>query len=84
MRKNIFIISSLLFLASCSTKSDEFCDCLKATEKLDVETTKILENGTTEASKKELIRLRDIKMDACEKFETMGKAQMLELQEDCK
>lgn len=83
MRKNIFIISALILLSSCSNKSEEFCNCLKTTEKLNIETSKVLEDGPSEKSKAELKRLRSLKMDACKKFETMGKPQLLKLQEEC-
>lgn len=80
MKRLVFIG---LILVGCSS-NDPFCDCLKAGEELNEFSSTLFEGELTTEDASKMADLREKKDGLCEKYETMGGQELMELQEKCK
>lgn len=78
-----YLFSTLIFLASCSSKDTKMCDCLEAGEKLNILSAKLLTSDVTQKLKDEMIKLKTEKTVKCKDFQTMGGEEMLKLKAEC-
>ncbi len=81
--KYIFFFSSIMLMASCSQKDEQFCKCLKAGDKLNAFSSKLFNKNVTPKLQKEMQKLRARKKSACENYQTMDGKTMLELKSKC-
>lgn len=75
----------LFVLASCSSGSGDFCECLEVSDELQQYSNALFEKekiGDTEVNKMD--ELKAAKKKACAEYETMGGEEMLELKKNCK
>jgi len=79
--KKILIIA-LLFTA-CSQRDEQFCKCLEASEKLNLEANKLLSGKSSSLSKEERAKLKIDKEMACADYQTMTGEEMLKRKAEC-
>lgn len=85
MKKHIFFAAVSVILVGCSQKDEAFCECLKANDKLNAETERIMQyDEVLVQDDSELKALRKAKDEVCEPYETMGGEELKKLQEACK
>ncbi len=77
----LFLSSSLI--VACSSKDEQFCQCMETSEKFNVVANKIIQNGADKALESEFKTLKVKKEKACVKFLTMGGKEMLEKKAAC-
>ena len=81
--KYIFLFSSIMLMASCSQKDEQFCKCLKAGDELNAFSSKLFNKDVTPKLQKEMQKLRATKTSACKNYQTMDGKKMLELKSEC-
>lgn len=82
MKKTIIILT--VFVSSCSSAPEGFCDCLKKGEELNVQTQAVLAGRASDDVKKKMIKLRAEKNKACANFVNSSGTEMRSWQEACK
>lgn len=83
MNKLTFLFT-LLILASCSSKDEQFCNCLKAGDELNTFSSKLFDNKViTPELHRKMQTLKAAKTKACQNYQTMDGKKMLELKEEC-
>jgi len=82
--KKIILFTSLILLSSCSSKDEQFCNCLKAGDKLNSFSSNMFYKEITPKLEKEMQLLRATKASACKDYLTMDGEKMLEFKEECK
>lgn len=81
--KKIIIISAI-FLASCSSKDSQFCDCLTATTELNELSSKVLSGEITENTLTDEQKAVKSKKDKlCADYETLSGEELMKKQADC-
>ena len=83
MKKSVILISLVIF-ASCSSKDEQFCECLNAGEELNNASAKMLTGEVTKEDAAALKKLKDKKKKACVNYQTMNGDEMLKRKEKCK
>lgn len=78
-----FVVIALVVISCGPEKNEDFCDCLKVTEKLNDQSAKILDGDRSEKSVQEQIRLRKKKDSVCDAFKEMDGPAMQELKKAC-
>lgn len=81
--KNILIISTICLLSACNSKDEQFCDCLKAGEELNVFSSDLMQGKITKEKADKLKKLKSLKADACKDYQTMSGPEMLEKKAAC-
>lgn len=83
--KNIFGFTiCLVFLSACSSGKDEqFCECLKAGEKLNAFSTQMFERDITKEDADQLKKLKETKKAACVNYQAMTGDEMLKRKSEC-
>lgn len=82
MKKTIFIAG--LILASCSSKDQQFCDCLSATTELNELSSKVLSGELSEESLSvDQKAIKSKKDKLCADYETLSGEELMKKQEDC-
>ena len=77
-----FVLIALVFTA-CSQRDEQFCKCLEAGEKFNVEANKLLNGKSSSMSKVERAKLKKDKEIACANYQTMTGEEMLKRKADC-
>lgn len=80
MKKILFV--ALVFTA-CSQRDEQFCKCLEAGEKFNVEANRLLSGKSSSLSKEERAKLKKYKETACANYQTMTGEEMLKRKADC-
>ena len=80
MKKFLFV--ALVFTA-CTERDEQFCKCLEAGEKFNVEANKLLNGKASSLSKEERAKLKKDKETACANYQTMTGEEMLKRKADC-
>jgi hypothetical protein len=83
MLKVSFIILILSTTIACSSKDENFCNCLKQSEELNTFSKKILSGTIHEKERAQLKSLQEKKLKACEAYKTMKGDEMMRLQKNC-
>ena len=83
MKLVILLFFSSSLIVACSSKDEQFCQCMEASEKFNVVANKIIQNGADKVLESEFKTLKVKKENACEKFLTMGGKEMLEKKAAC-
>jgi len=73
----------LLICASCSSKDEQFCECLSAGKNLNNETQQFFDKAPTDEDQKRIQELKKLKNDACKNYTEMGGDEMRKRKEDC-
>lgn len=81
--KNLLIISSILILSACNSKDEQFCECLKAGEELNVFSSSLLQEEITKEKSDKLKNLKKLKTEACKDYQTMDGPEMLKKKAEC-
>ena len=81
--KKIILHSSILIGVSCSSKDQQFCDCLKTGKELNDFSSSLLRKGITPKLQKEMQKLRATKASACKDYQTMSGEKMMKLKAEC-
>lgn len=81
--KTFYYIVATISLFSCTSKDQQFCDCLKAGEDLNNKTKIVFNQVVTQKLHKEIQDLKAKKKSACENYQTMSGKKMLELKKEC-
>lgn len=84
IKKPIFFLGLLFFLASCNNKDQQFCDCLEVAKKLDAVNQEILTGERTAENINEVKALKKTQTEMCQKYFQMAGEEMLQLKEACK
>lgn len=81
--KNLLIISTILILSACNSKDEQFCECLKAGEELNVYSSSLLQEEITKEKSDKLKNLKKLKTEACKDYQTMDGPEMLKKKAEC-
>ncbi|MGB0914597.1 MAG: hypothetical protein ACPGVI_00930 [Crocinitomicaceae bacterium] len=81
MRKGLFV--AILFLASCSSKDEQFCTCLTAGEELNEYTQQFFEKEPSQDDETKISELKAIKTEACKDYQMMAGDKMRQKKADC-
>lgn len=81
MKKAIFI--AFIFLAGCSSKDEQFCNCLIAGKDLNEFSQKLLTEEVTQDKAAKLKLLKATQKKACAEYQTMMGDEMLTLKAEC-
>lgn len=80
--KKITIIA-LLFLASCSSKDEQFCTCLTAGEELNEYTQQFFEKEPSKEDEAKISEMKAKKTEACKDYQMMAGDKMRQKKADC-
>lgn len=81
--KTIIFFATFLILFSCSSKDQQFCDCMKAGEELNDFSSTLFKKVITPELHKKMMDLKEKKNTACKNYQTMSGAKMMELKAEC-
>jgi hypothetical protein len=81
--KKIIFLSSILIGVSCSSKDQQFCDCLKSGDSLNTFSSKLFDKEITPNLQKQLQKLKSTKASACKDYQIMSGEKMLKLKAEC-
>jgi hypothetical protein len=84
MKKNLFILSFSIILASCTQKDEKFCECLAKSDEFNTINQSILNGKTDQITLKKAIQLKKEKQKVCQDYVDMDGEQMLARKKECK
>ena len=84
MKKNLFILSFSIILASCTQKDEKFCECLAKRDEFNTINQSILNGKTDQITLKKAIQLKKEKQKVCQDYVDMDGEQMLARKKECK
>jgi hypothetical protein len=76
-------LNLVLLIVSCNQAPKNFCDCLEASDQVNVSSNKVLSGSTDEESKRKLIESRKVKKIKCADYVEAGGNKMREWKKDC-
>jgi hypothetical protein len=79
----IIVLFSVLFLAACSGKDEQFCQCLSAGETLNEYTQQFFDKTPSAAERSKTLELKTAKSDACKDYQLMSGAIMRQKKKQC-
>lgn len=82
LKKNLGIITLILIFTSCG--DTEFCECIKAGDKLNDQSNKILNGENSQEAYVLQQELLEEKRNACRDYENTDGETLRKLQEECK
>jgi hypothetical protein len=71
-------------LSACSSKDEQFCNCLNAGKELNDFSAKMFSGTITQEKANQLLKLKQAKKTACADYQTMDGAEMLKRKAECK
>ncbi|OFZ14896.1 MAG: hypothetical protein A3D92_04195 [Bacteroidetes bacterium RIFCSPHIGHO2_02_FULL_44_7] len=77
------LIIAALILSACSTKDEQFCECLKAGDELNKVTAKFMSEIPTDKDAKKIQELKKEKNEACKNYIEMSGEEMRKRKTDC-
>lgn len=80
--KRIIYLTPFFFIFGCS-QPDSICDCIAASDALNLKSYEILKKGPNVNDERAIIQLRAVKKKKCAAFELMSGPEMLERQKTC-
>ena len=83
MKLTVFFGIVTMFLFSCGSKDEQFCECMKVGDAFNQTSKQLLEKGETPALVAKFKTLKSKKEKVCKKYETMGGKEMLERKAEC-
>lgn len=85
MRKIFYtIVSASLLLACSSNKDEQFCSCLDASEALNIQSEKMLDQSSITADdEKKLKELQSKKLEVCKDYTTISAEESKKLRAAC-
>lgn len=81
MYRSLILVA--LILSACSSKDEQFCECLKAGDELNKVTTKFMSELPTEKDAKKIQELKTEKSEACKNYTEMSGEEMRKRKADC-
>ncbi|MDX2359412.1 MAG: hypothetical protein QNK23_01305 [Crocinitomicaceae bacterium] len=81
--KYILITLSILIITACSSKDDQFCECMTAGEELSIYGEQFMERGPSEEEVKKWEELRTTQSTACLDYQEMSGDEMRQRKEEC-
>lgn len=80
--KKVLVIS-VLFLTACSSRDEQFCECLQAGDALNKESQKFMSELPTEEDAARINELKQEKTDACKNYTEMAGDEMRRKKKEC-
>lgn len=81
--KWISLLAVALMMVSCSSKDEQFCECLELSEQLTQASRAALIANPTQADIEKIDSIKQIKLQRCEQYEVMGGEELLKKRNDC-
>jgi len=81
--KYLLVVCSALLIMGCSSKDDQFCECMTVGEELSEYGEQFMERSPTEEESKKWEELRTKQSTACVDYQEMSGDQMRQRKEDC-
>ena len=78
-----FLLTTLLYLTSCSESKTPFCSCIEAGNQLNIALKDVYTKDITSSEKNNIEKLKKEQDKLCADYKYMDGAQMLELQKEC-
>lgn len=83
MKTFIPVLSLLIIFTSCSSKDEQFCECLEIADELNKTNQKAFSENRTQADLDEIKSLQKTQTETCQKYFEMSGEEMLKMKEDC-
>lgn len=80
--KYLLPIAVVLFTA-CSSKDEQFCECLRAGEELNTASQKFMTKSPSKEDQEKISALKDKKKEACTNYQEMSGEEMRTRKEAC-
>ena len=81
--KSCMYLSVFILLFSCSSKDEQFCDCLKTGKELNDFSSSLFTQVITSKIQQQMISLKDKQKSACKDYQTMSGEKMMKLKAEC-
>ena len=78
-----YALAFLIFCAACSSKDEQFCECLSIGDELNKETSQFFEKAPSAEDQKRIGELKKRKTEACKNYTEMGGDEMRKRKEAC-